>query len=388
MRQLLNEINRYKQLMGIVLITEAGKSVDDYLPLTPKAVDNLTKNGVDFTNDLTKLSDEFAKSGIKTFTDLSNLVAKKQNISINNVTDEMIRNYIKNDEELYSSILAKSNEAASKQVDGLIKNVSITKIFSQSQLNSYSVYIGTPPSSRNIEVLTKGLSDSIDEIEKMLGDIQTGKIPGINTVPNELSELYDNLLWKKAEVDEFRNRKSNPTPSKNSPTEVKWGKLGNGFAISDRITYFVGRYVVMVKDANGRLRPFYQRTGGGGVDQGWASAGNWVPFYGIADVTLNVLNKETNQYELRRIDGWFIKPENGRMGESGDETISKLIGDVAGTNGIKDVDYGFGNLSKSISNTSSNAAMNGWLRSFGYEITPNSGWLKTIKPPNILHGIP
>ena len=95
MRQLLNEINRYKQLMGIVLITEAGKSVDDYLPLTPKAVDNLTKNGVDFTNDLTKLSDEFAKSGIKTFTDLSNFVAKKQNISINNVTDEIIRNYIK-----------------------------------------------------------------------------------------------------------------------------------------------------------------------------------------------------------------------------------------------------------------------------------------------------
>ncbi len=30
-KQLLNEINRYKQLMGIVLITEAGKVADEFL---------------------------------------------------------------------------------------------------------------------------------------------------------------------------------------------------------------------------------------------------------------------------------------------------------------------------------------------------------------------
>lgn len=370
--------------MGIVLITEAGKVADEFLPLTPKSIDNLTKSGVDFTNDLSKLSDEFTAKGIKTFADLSDVVAKKQNITVNDITDEMIRSYIKNDEKLYSSILTKASSAASQEVDNLIKNVNIGLIFlkNPSQLNSYRVYISTPPSVRNVDTLSSGLSDSIDEMEKIIDEVQSGKISGINTVPKELQDLYDNLLSKKAEVDEFKNRQSTPTPSKNISTEVKWGKLGNGFAISDRITYFDGRYVVMVKDTNGRLRPFYQRTGGGGVDQGWAAKGNWVPFYGIADATL------MTDEGLKRIDGWMIKPENGRMGEDGDDVISKLIGDVAGTNGIKDVDYGFGNLSKSISNTSSNAAMNDWLRSFGYDITPQSGWLKILKPPNILHGIP
>lgn len=384
MKQLLSEINRYKQLMGIVLITEAGKVADEYLPLTPKSIDNLTKSGVDFTNDLSKLSDEFTSRGIKTFSDLSNLVAKKQNVSINNVTDEMIRSYIKNDEKLYSSILTKASSAASQEVETLIKNANIGLIFSKnpSQLNSYRVYISTPPSARNVDTLSSGLSDSIDEIEKIIDDIQTGKVSGVNTIPKELQDLYDNLLSKKSEVDEFKNRQSTPTPSKNISTEVKWGNLGNGFTISNQITNYSGRYVVMIKDTNGRLRPFYQRTGGGGADEGWAARGNWVPFYGIADVSLMTRDG------LKRINGWMIKPENGRMGENGDEIISNLIGNVAGTNGIKDVDYGIGNFSKSMTNTPSDAAMNDWLRSFGYEITPQTGSLKTIKPPNILHGIP
>jgi len=390
-KELLNEINRYKQLMGVVLITEAGKVADEYLPLTTRSIDNLTKNGVDFTNDLTKLSDEFTSRGIKTFADLSDVVAKKQNVTVNDITDEMIRSYIKNDEKLYSSILTKASSAASQEVDTLIKNANIGLIFSKnpSQLNSYRVYISTPPSARNLDTLTSGLSDSIDEMEKIIDEIQSGKVSGVNTIPKELQDLYENLLSKKAEVDEFKNRQSTPTPSKNIPTEVKWGNLGNGFTISNKITDYSGRYVVIVKDGSGRLRPFYQRTGGGGVDEGWAASGNWVPFYGIADVTLKLFNKQTNQYELRRINGWMIKPENGRMGEEGDETISKLIGDIVGTNGVKDVDYGIGNFSKTMTKTPSDSEMNTWLRSFGYEITPQSGSLKTLQqPPNIIHGIP
>lgn len=376
--------------MGVVLITEAGKIADDYLPLTPRSIDNLTKSGIDFSNDLSKLSDEFISRGIKTFDDLSKVVAEKQGLSVNNITDDMIRQYIKSDQKLYDSILLKASQAADKQVDMLMKNVNIEKIFSKdpSQLNSYRVYISTPPSERNIKVLSNGLSDSIDEVEKLIDDIQRGKINGVSSIPKELQELYDNLLSKKAEVDEFINRNSTPQVSKNISTEVKWGNLGKGFTISNKITDYSGRYVVMIKDPNGRLRPFYQRTGGGGADEGWAAKGKWVPFYGIADVTLKIFNPKTQQYELRRVNGWMIKPENNRMGEDGDDIISSMIGDIVGTNGVKDVDYGLGNFSKSITSTTSDSDMNSWLRSFGYEITPQSGYLKVLQPPNIIHGIP
>jgi hypothetical protein len=385
-KSLLNEVHRYKQLMGIVLITEAGKIADDYLPLTPKSIDNLTKSGIDFSNDLSKLSDEFTSRGIKTFSDLSNVVAKKQGLSVNNITDDMIRQYIKSDEKLYQSILTKSGQAAKLETNKLIKSVNIEKLFlnNLSQLDSYKLCIELPPTLENSNELIEIININISELESVIHKTQLQKI----TVPNELMELYDNLLSKKAEVDEFINRKPTPQVSKNIPTEVKWGNLGKGFTISNKITNYDGRYVVMVKDSNGRLRPFYQRTGGGGANEAWAAKGNWVPFYGIADVTLKIYNKETQQYELRRVTGWMIKPENNRTGEDGDDIISRMIGDVVGTNGIKDVDYGLGNFSKSITTTNSDSGMNSWLRSFGYEITPQSGYLKVLQSPNVLHGIP
>jgi len=390
-KDLLIEINRYRQLMGSILLTEGGKVLDEFLPLTPRSVDNLTKSGLDFTNDLTKLSDEFANIGVRTWDDLANIVAKNQGMSSDEITDQMIREYIKSNDKLYTSILVKASETAEKQVDILVKNANITKVFSKNpnQLNTYTVYISTAPSARNVDTLITGLDDSIDEIDRLIDDVQSGKIPGVTSVPKELEELYEDLLSKKAEVDEFKNRDTSPTtPSKSLSTEIKWGNLGNGYTISNKITNYGGRYVVMVKDANGRLRPFYQRTGGGGADDGWAARGNFVPFYGIADVTLQVFNKETNQYELKRITSWMIKPENGRMGEEGDDLISSLLGDVVGTNGVKDFDYDLGNFSKSMTNTPQPSEMNTWLRKMGYEITPENGFLKKIKPPSVLHGIP
>ena len=118
MEKLLLEINRYKQLMNIVLLTEGGKVVDEILPISARSVDNLTKQGVDFANDLSKLSDEFTNQGIKTFDGLTRAVAVKNglnpnmNLSYLNITDDMIKAYIKNDEKLYNSILAKAASAA------------------------------------------------------------------------------------------------------------------------------------------------------------------------------------------------------------------------------------------------------------------------------------
>ena len=394
MEKLLLEINRYKQLMNIVLLTEGGKVVDEILPISARSVDNLTKQGVDFANDLSKLSDEFTNQGIKTFDDLLSVVATK-NPTIPNITDDMIKSYIKNNEKLYNSILAKAAAAATVEADILVKSVDLKKIFSNNieQLNAYNTYLSYAPSIRNIDTLIQGVDDSIAELNKAIDEIQTGKVPGVTTVPKDLEELYEQLLGKKIELTEYKNKDVSPAKVVDNLSSVKWGNLGNGFTISNKIINYSDRYVVMVKEGNGRLRPFYQRTGGGtragDTDEGWASPGNWVPFYGTADVSFLRLNKETQIWEWKRTNGWMIKPENGRQGEEGDEAISKLLADVVGTNGIKDVDYGFGNLYKSMTNTESSSGMNTWLRSFGYEITPENGYLKTADPNRVIvNGIP
>ena len=153
----LEEMNRMKELMGMNVISETknsishnllmegGKAIDDLIGLGPKSVDNLKSVGLDFTNDLTKLSDEFSSRGIKTFNDLSNYVAKEQGIDIADLTDDMIEAYIKNDEVLYTSILKRATEAASKITDKLIKSADLSKVFSKSplQLRSYKTYIST-----------------------------------------------------------------------------------------------------------------------------------------------------------------------------------------------------------------------------------------------------
>jgi hypothetical protein len=216
----LEELYRMRELMGLKvlsetkniithnLLMEGGKTVDELIGLGPKSVDNLTKNGVDFVNDLTKLSDEFAARGIKTFADLTDEVALSKGVNVADVTDDMIESYIKSDEKLYQSILAKASAAAADQIDQLVKSANLTTIFSKDpqQLISYKTYISTPPSARNVDLLINSVDDSIDEVEGLIDDIQTGKIPGVDTVPDELQDLYENLLAKKTDLENFKNR--------------------------------------------------------------------------------------------------------------------------------------------------------------------------------------
>jgi len=218
---ILEELFRMRELMGMSvlsetrysisrnLLMEGGKTIDELVGLSNRSVDNLTKNGVDFINDLTKLSDEFTSRGIKTFADLSDVVAKKEGVAVADLTDDMIESYIKNDEALYTSILAKASAIASDQVDQLIKSANLTTIFSKNpdQLTSYKTYIGTAPTARNVDNLINGVDSSIDEISKIIDDAD-----GI--VPDELADLYDQLLAKKTDLSSFKNKGTTPPTPK------------------------------------------------------------------------------------------------------------------------------------------------------------------------------
>ena len=224
----------------------------------------------------------------------------------------------------------------------------------------------------NVETLAKELENNITSLKNTIDTY-----PNKSELPNEVFQKYKELNTKKVEVDNFM-KKSGKSVNK----ELKFLSLGtDGYSIANKITNYSDRYVVMVNTPNG-LRPFYQRTGGGGADQGWAASGNWVPFYGVADVSI------MTDEGLKRINGWMIKPENGRMGEAGDEFISQLLGDTLGTGGIKNVDYPGINFSKEMTKTNSTTDMNNWLRNMDYQITPENGYLSRFKEPSIIHGIP
>ena len=241
MKKLLLEINRYKQLMNIVLLTEGGKVVDEFLPIGAKSVDNLTKQGVDFANDLSKLSDEFTNRGIKTFDGLTRAVAVKNglnpnmNLSYLNITDDMIKAYIKNDEKLYNSILAKAASAAAAEADKLVKNADVTAIFRSdpAQLVNAQRLLGASPNVRTIDTLIQGVDDSIVSIEKTIDDISMGNVPGVRTVPKDLDELYEQLLAKKLDLGNYKNKDVTPEPVKfpKSSTKIE----------EDRVQIVLGR---------------------------------------------------------------------------------------------------------------------------------------------------
>jgi len=226
---ILEELFRMREIMGIslsetiknkinsVLLLEGGKIVDEFIPIAPKSVDNLTKQGVDFANDLSKLSDEFTNQGIKTFDDLTAAVAAKNpTIDPKNITDDMIKSYIKNDDKLYKSILAKAASAAAAEADILVKNADVTALFraDPAQLANAQRLLGASPSVRTIDTLIQGVDDSIVSIEKTIDDINVGNVPGVRTVPKDLDDLYEQLLAKKLDLENYKNKDVAPEPVK------------------------------------------------------------------------------------------------------------------------------------------------------------------------------
>ena len=223
---ILEELFRMREIMGIslsetiknkinsVLLLEGGKVVDEIFPISAKSVDNLTKQGVDFANDLTKLSDEFAIMRINTFDDLVAVIASKNpTIDPKNITDDMIKSYIKNDDKLYKSILAKAAAAAAAEADKLVKNADVTAIFraDPAQLVNAQRLLGASPNVRTIDTLIQGVDDSIVSIEKTIDDIKMGNVPGVRSVPKDLDELYEQLLAKKLDLGNYKNKDVAPT---------------------------------------------------------------------------------------------------------------------------------------------------------------------------------
>lgn len=370
MKQLIKEINRIKKLMSLPLLLEGGGIggiLDNFWDnLLIYDTQKLTKEEQQLLDGIIKNSDSLKKVGISSIYDTFSKEGKDLLIkTIRNNSDEISTALKKYTNEYLSQIsirLETNLQAVSNKLSSDVKNDLIK--LKTNGFDNFRPY--------ELELLKNKLTNLKSQFKNDLSitELSDDIIDGINT-KIKTNDINSTNISKKVGVE-----------TGTEVSTIKWGNLGRGYTVANEITDYGGRYVVMVKDPNGNLRPFYQRTGTGGVAQGWASAGNWVPFYGIADVTLLTDNG------LKRIEDWMIKPSSGRMGEEGDDIISNLLANTLGTNGIKDVDYPIGNFSKSITKTPSGSEMNNWLKAKGYNITPNNGYLPYLKPPSELHGIP
>jgi hypothetical protein len=366
MKQLINEINRVRELMFVPLLLEGGGIggvLDNFWDnLLLYDVQKLTKEEQQVLDGIIKNSNTLKKVGINSISDTLTKEGK----------DLLIKTIRNNSDEITTALKKFSNEYLSQISIRLETNL-------QAVSNKLSLDVKND--------LTKLKTNGFDNFRPYELELLKNKLVNLKSqYKNDLSiiELSDDVIdgiETKIKTNEINSTNISKKIGSQADT-IKWGNLGKGYAILNLITNYGGRYVVMVKDPGGVLRPFYQRTGGGGAAQGWASAGNWVPFYGVADVTL------LTDDGIKRIKDWMIKPANGRMGEEGDDVISNLLGETLGTNGIKDVDYPIGNFNKSMTETPSGTEMNNWLKNQGYAITPNNGFLPYLKPPSELHGIP
>jgi len=196
---------------------------------------------------------------------------------------------------------------------------------------------------------------------------------GIDNYNALKQQFIDDIINK----DEFLtmlkgNKPISATVKALKPKGSVYGDIGKGNKVINEILFVQDskQYITLVKTKDGVLRPFYMRTGSGtragDKAEGWASAGQWVPYFGHADL----VSKGDGHIK----DGWFIKPNTGRQGLSGDDVISKDLGSVMGVNQqISGKNYGeFGVPKNNITNISTSGDANAWLRSKGYDPSTNS----------------
>lgn len=296
----LEELYRMRELMGINILSEStkstisnllmegGKTIDNIIGLSPRTVDNLSKNGVDFVNDLTKLSDEFASRGIKNFSDLVDNVAISRGLDPKNITDEMIESYIKNDDELYQSILKKATEAGAIAADKLVKNVELERLFSDNldQLQSYKDIFSIEPDANNVDDLIEQINMYVNELDNTIDLLEKGG----KTVPVELVGLVDELLGKKTDLDNFKlsneSLKSTPPPKPKTdeltPEEEELERLRKQKEIQDSKQNVVNQVKDLIK-----------------TDGKWKELGWWPGWLGNKDkaTVLKYIEQQLGKYD-------------------------------------------------------------------------------------------
>ena len=141
-----------------------------------------------------------------------------------------------------------------------------------------------------------------------------------------------NLNWNDEFVDTWVGSRVKATDKQvlNKQMDRDWSgfnannlvDVGENIAISGKAVKWRGRNIIMVRLPNGRLQPFYRRTGeGGGVAGDGAAAGGYAPIDGIVKLPNGSLWMDKHSYTVR--DGREI-PIDDPLFRFGDEELKRV----------------------------------------------------------------
>jgi hypothetical protein len=213
----MSSLFRHMSIPSKLLVEQVTKSLD-VLGLTKKNVDNLTKSGVDYIDDLSLLSKEFATLTGKANPTFDDLIALVKGGTDRAITDADITNYIKSNEKLYSDILNTAAKQSDEIVANLMKKTDILDLFKKAGSEDYFNTISDSLSIPITKNTAQDLKVIYDDILKTLDSI--GKSG--NNIPDSFKELQSQFNAKKADVDGFLNAKvgDDVNLGKNLPVKI------------------------------------------------------------------------------------------------------------------------------------------------------------------------
>jgi hypothetical protein len=222
--KILTELNRMKEIMGLSLITEGvGDELLKLLGFDSKTIDNLSKSGFDI-NDLSKLSDEFTNLGIRDVAGFKRAVSYLDDAG--RFTNEALTQFVKQNPTLMDEIANIVTKQSADYAKSIVTNANISTLLGSTRSTNINDVLSAEAFQGVEDNIIERIDLQLTSIDALIKNIEEGKVPGITKVPDELSEVRDSLLGKKADVKNLKNKRSTSTGVNdvNQPS-----RLGNSF---------------------------------------------------------------------------------------------------------------------------------------------------------------
>jgi hypothetical protein len=203
-KEILNEVNRFREIVGLQIILEHGisdptkKLLKLFGSTSDETIDVLSRN-VEFDN-LIKASDQFTKLGITNVDSWKNYLTTK-NLNIDDLTQDQVNKLISNVPELKSAIDEVLNKATKEVAEKLMKTQSLANIFPKELVDMVD-------KAKSISI-TQGTADSAYKfyqafnvkLDNFISDLQKNR----KQIPTELEDLRK--LFKGKEDDALNYKK-------------------------------------------------------------------------------------------------------------------------------------------------------------------------------------
>jgi len=197
-KQILSEVNRMREIMGLKLITEAAippamrSYLLDILGYTEKQIDALER-GADDLSDLTKISDQFATAGIKTIDDLKTYVARNMGLrGVDDVSDQVLLKFMKESPTIMDNIQNKLAQKVAAASDALLKKVQWESLMPTNLADDVEFVLSFPVTKADAPQIKLMADQHLTSVRNVMTDINNrgGIVPqGLFDLADELAEV-------------------------------------------------------------------------------------------------------------------------------------------------------------------------------------------------------